>query len=82
MRRHRVGMVKAMFWCCVLGSLSVGRLSAQASSGVGAVSLKVAQAEDVALRNNPRISIARLLALAQGQVTREVRHDCLRLQVA
>jgi outer membrane protein len=73
MRRLRVGMVKAMFWCCVLGSLSVVRLSAQASSGVGAVSLKVAQAEDVALRNNPRISIARLLALAQGQVTREVR---------
>ena len=35
--------------------------------------LTVAQAEQVAMRNNPRISVAHLLALAQGQVTREVR---------
>lgn len=35
--------------------------------------LTVSQAEQLAIRNNPRISVARLLALAQAQVTREVR---------
>lgn len=35
--------------------------------------LTVEDAEQIALRNNPNISIAHLLALAQGQVTREVR---------
>jgi outer membrane protein len=35
--------------------------------------LTIAQAEQMALRNNPNISVARLLALAQAQVTREVR---------
>lgn len=36
-------------------------------------SLTIAQAEQMAIRNNPNISVARLLALAQAQVTREVR---------
>jgi outer membrane protein len=36
-------------------------------------SLTIEQAEQMALRNNPNISVARLLALAQGQVTREAR---------
>ena len=35
--------------------------------------LTIAQAEQLAIRNNPNISVARLLALAQAQVTREVR---------
>jgi outer membrane protein len=35
--------------------------------------LTVAQAEQMAIQHNPNISIARLLALVQGQVTREVR---------
>jgi outer membrane protein len=35
--------------------------------------LTIEQAEQIAIRNNPNISVARLLALAQGQVTREVR---------
>jgi outer membrane protein len=35
--------------------------------------LTIQDAEQIALRNNPNISIAHLLALAQGQVTREVR---------
>jgi outer membrane protein len=35
--------------------------------------LSLAQAEQTAIRNNPRISVARLLALAQAQVTREAR---------
>ena len=36
-------------------------------------SLTIAQAEQMAISNNPNISVARLLALAQAQVTREVR---------
>ncbi len=35
--------------------------------------LTLAQAEEMAIRNNPNISVARLLALARAQVTREVR---------
>ncbi len=35
--------------------------------------LSLPQAEQIALRNNPTISIAKLAALAQGQVEREVR---------
>jgi outer membrane protein len=38
-----------------------------------AQSLTLAQAEQTALRNNPRIAVSRLLALAQGQVVREER---------
>jgi outer membrane protein len=35
--------------------------------------LTLAQAEQMAIRNNPNITVARLLSLAQAQVTREVR---------
>ncbi len=35
--------------------------------------LTIEQAEQLALKNNPNISVGRLLALAQGQVTRQVR---------
>jgi outer membrane protein len=35
--------------------------------------LTIGQAEQMAIRNNPNISVARLLALAQAQVTREAR---------
>jgi len=38
-----------------------------------AQALTLSQAEQIALRNNPRIVESRLLALAQGQVTREAR---------
>jgi outer membrane protein len=38
-----------------------------------APSLTIGQAEQTAIAHNPRVSIARLLALAQGQVTRERR---------
>ena len=36
-------------------------------------SLTVGQAEQMAIANNPNVSVGRLLALAQAQVTREVR---------
>ena len=35
--------------------------------------LTLAQAEQIALKNNPRVSVARLLAAAQAQVVRETR---------
>lgn len=35
--------------------------------------LTIGQAEQLALQHNPRVTVARLLALAQGQVTREQR---------
>lgn len=40
---------------------------------MGAQTLTIGQAEQLALRNNPRIAVARLEALAEGQVTREAR---------
>ena len=46
--------------------------AAQSSTPAGPP-LTIAQAEQMAIRNNPNISVARLLALAQAQVTREVR---------
>ncbi len=47
-------------------------LAAQSSSGQGP-KLTLADAEKMALEHNPNISVARLLALAQAQVTREAR---------
>ena len=38
-------------------------------------SLSLAQAEALALKNNPQISVARLTAMASQQVTREVRSN-------
>ncbi len=35
--------------------------------------MSLKEAEQIALQNNPRISVSKLLALAQGQVTRQVR---------
>jgi outer membrane protein len=46
--------------------------ASQADAGP-AVSLSLKQAEALALKNNPQISVARLMALASQQVTREVR---------
>jgi outer membrane protein len=46
--------------------------SAPPSSGLPTV-LTRAQAEQIALKNNPRVSVSQLLALAQHQVVREAR---------
>ena len=48
-------------------------LHAQPASPPKVVHLTLTQAEQIALQHNPSISVARLLALAQAQVTREVR---------
>ena len=45
------------------------------TAGAGSVRLTLADAEKLALKNNPRIAVGRLLALAQNQVTRETRAD-------
>lgn len=45
----------------------------QAASGTPSLTLK--QAEDMAAKNNPQISVARLISLASQQVTREVRSN-------
>ncbi len=47
--------------------------AAQSSTSSAGPSLTLAQAEQIAIRNNPNITVARLLALAQAQVTRETR---------
>jgi outer membrane protein len=47
--------------------------AAQNTAATGGPSLTLAQAEQMAIRNNPNVSVARLLALAQAQVTREAR---------
>ncbi len=47
--------------------------AAQTAPKAPARQLTLSQAEQLALKNNPRIAVGQLLALALGQVTREVR---------
>ncbi|HEV2644973.1 MAG TPA: TolC family protein [Acidobacteriaceae bacterium] len=55
-------------------AFSLGAQSTVAeSSAPESQSLTLAQAEQLAIKNNPRVAVSRLLALAQGQVTRETR---------
>ncbi len=59
---------------CVLTLPFSIRSAAQTPGLVPApANLTVGDAEAIALKNHPQVSIARLLALAQGQVTRQVR---------
>ena len=55
-----------------LGGPARGQDSSAANSGQR-VALSLKEAEALALKNNPQISVARLTALASQQVTREVR---------
>lgn len=51
-----------------------GQTVAPGQPGTAATeSLSVQQAEQLAVKNNPRISVSRLLALSEGQVARQVR---------
>lgn len=52
---------------------TAGTGSQATAAPVNGPTLTLAQAEQMAIRNNPNISVGRLLALAQAQVTREVR---------
>jgi outer membrane protein len=56
-------------------STSNPKANAQPSSAGMPMSLTLKQAEAFAIKNNPQISVARLLALAAQQVTREVKSD-------
>jgi outer membrane protein len=51
-----------------------GAVGAQPAPGT-VISLSLKEAEALALKNNPQISVARLTALASQQVTREVRSN-------
>ena len=53
--------------------LSVQATGTSASSATGSTSLTRRQAEQLALKHNPRVSVSQLLALAQHQVVREAR---------
>jgi len=62
--------IAAACFSVLMGTLS---MSAQVASAAPAHSLTISQAEQLAMKNNPRIAVARLEALAEGQVTREAR---------
>lgn len=68
----------ARFGVAVVSLLAAVPLSAQmgnpgAPAAVPSQTLTIGQAEQLALRNNPRIAVSRLLALAEGQVKREAQ---------
>lgn len=73
-------MMKTIF---LLPFVASGLAVAQATAPLPATpspqtqTLTLQQAEQLALAKNPRIQVARLLALAQGQVTREARAGLL-----
>lgn len=69
--------MKALSSLLLLGSLSFGQTGQTNSTAPSSIKLTVADAEQMALKNNPQISIAKLLALAQRQVTREVRSNAM-----
>jgi len=52
---------------------SSGQTAAAAQAPGAPKTLTLKQAEEIALKNNPQISVARLIALASRQVTREAR---------
>jgi outer membrane protein len=54
-------------------STSLPQSSTATSTGASTQTLSIKDAEQLALKNNPQISVARLAALASQQVTREVR---------
>jgi outer membrane protein len=56
-------------------SLAQSAPPVQGTASSNVIRLSVKDAEALALKNNPAISVARLTALASGQVTREVRSN-------
>jgi outer membrane protein len=71
--------VLRLWLCCAVVLCTCCQVRAQAalpqntSQQPTTTQLTLKQAEQMALKNNPRISVSKLLALAEGQVTREVR---------
>lgn len=56
---------------CLVLSINIAFSASAAAQTPASLTLK--QAEQMAVRNNPRIAVAQLIALAEGQVTRETR---------
>jgi outer membrane protein len=65
--------MKYVFFRLVALCLAVGIPAAAQSTAATGQMLTLAQAEQLALKNNPRVAVGRLLALAEGQVVREAR---------
>jgi outer membrane protein len=60
--------------CAAIAIVTIAAAGQQTAAPVPQpTSLTLADAERIALRNNPNISVAHLVALAQGQVVREAR---------
>ena len=69
--RYRIVLVLAM-WAAI-GSVCRAQRGAVNTAASPGQTLTLAQAEQLALKNNPRVTIGRLLSLAEAQVTRETR---------
>ena len=66
-----IGIIFALV--CAVNAVGASQTTAPAQSAAPTKPLSIKKAEGLALANNPRIAVSRLLALAQGQVTRETR---------
>lgn len=74
MRFRKTRNTAVRFAVLALALCSAQALRAQAApAGPPPTRLTLRDAEQLALKNNPQISVAKLLALAQGQATREVK---------
>ncbi|HEX8926118.1 MAG TPA: TolC family protein [Terriglobales bacterium] len=67
MKRYFPTAIGTLLWCALAASAQTPTAN-QASHG-----MTLQEAEQLALKNNPQITVSKLLALAQGQVSREVR---------
>jgi len=66
--------IAAACFSVLMGTLSMGaQMVPAAPAQSSSQTLTISQAEQLAMKNNPRIAVARLEALAEGQVTREAR---------
>lgn len=67
--------IEGLALCIALAGASIAAAGQQTAAPAPQppAKLTLAEAEQIALRNNPSISVAHLVALAQGQVVREAR---------
>ena len=70
--------MRGINWLAISAAIGIMSVAAAGQQTTGPTTqapatLTLAEAEHIAIRNNPDISVARLVALAQGQVVREAR---------
>ena len=66
--------IAAACFSVLMGTLSMGaQMVPAAPAQSSSQTLTISRAEQLAMKNNPRIAVTRLEALAEGQVTREAR---------